>query len=280
MSKPHCFPLMIGLIAYAASVAHAESFAAGDKVVAVWSSGSYYSGTVKSIDGDQAIVAWEDGSAPSASSVSTMYRRPTSDAKPVLNAGDAGYCAFSGAAWRPCLVTELKGGQVAVMDPSSESTATLSFASIIIPTGEVADKLNASVESAKAALALRKSIQAQNPPAGDGSTAQKGDWVLALWNDGKYWEARVLERQGGAVRLLWTDGQTSDGYDVKNLVPYPSLDQSHGVKKDDVIYVKWSASPTWYVARVENVLGDDAVEVLYLDGTKGKTRRGRYLPQR
>lgn len=279
MKRSRLAPLFAALICGSAAPARAETFAPGDKVVAVWSGGSYYSGTVKSVDGDQAIVAWDDGSAPSASPIATMLHKPAADAKPALNAGDAGYCCYSGTAWSPCLVTELKSGQVVVLNPSNDQSATLGLASVLIPTGEVAQKLNASVEQAKAALALRKSIQAQKPPAGDGSGVQKGDWVLALWNDGKYWEARVLERQGAAVRLLWTDGQISDGYDLKNLVPYPSVDQAYEIKNGDVLYVKWSASPTWYVARVESALGADVIEVLYQDGSRGKTRRGRYLPQ-
>jgi len=38
----------------------------GSKVMAQWSSGSYYAGTIQSYDGTIYIVAWDDGSTPSA----------------------------------------------------------------------------------------------------------------------------------------------------------------------------------------------------------------------
>lgn len=42
-----------------------EEIKVGDKVLAVWTSGKYYVGTVKEIKADGAIIAWEDGSSPS-----------------------------------------------------------------------------------------------------------------------------------------------------------------------------------------------------------------------
>ena len=36
----------------------------GDKVMAVWRGGGYYPGTIRQIDGNQYLIAWDDGSAP------------------------------------------------------------------------------------------------------------------------------------------------------------------------------------------------------------------------
>jgi hypothetical protein len=258
--------------------AGAETFAAGDKVIALWGS-TYYSGTVNSVDGANVIVAWDDGSSPSGAPVAETMRVPEAGAKPSLKAGDAGYCNFSGTSWQPCLVTEPKASTAAVANPADGSTAELALAKIVIPTGEIAAKLAQKTAAAKAALELKQSIQAKSPPAGVGSEVQRGDWVLALWNDGKWWEARVLERQGSAVRLLWSDGSVADGISLQNVAPYPSLDTGFDLKAGDIIYVKWTSVASWYIARIDQVLGPDALKITYQDGSTGQTRRGRYLAQ-
>lgn len=43
-----------------------KEWAVGDRVLAVWSVAKFYSGTIESADGDEYIVAWDDGSDPSA----------------------------------------------------------------------------------------------------------------------------------------------------------------------------------------------------------------------
>jgi hypothetical protein len=70
----------------------------GDKVVAVWSSGSYYSGKVKSLAGDKATVAWDDGSKPSESAIATMGPEPGPGDK-VLPAQGEYVMVKSGTKW-------------------------------------------------------------------------------------------------------------------------------------------------------------------------------------
>ena len=60
----------------------------GDKVVAVWASGSYYSGKVNSLAGDKATVAWDDGSKPSESPIATMGPEPGPGDKTLPAQGD------------------------------------------------------------------------------------------------------------------------------------------------------------------------------------------------
>ena len=43
----------------------ASAFAAGDRVLAVWSKGRFYPGEVTRVDGASYTVKWDDGSAPS-----------------------------------------------------------------------------------------------------------------------------------------------------------------------------------------------------------------------
>jgi hypothetical protein len=44
----------------------AAVFAAGDRVLAVWSAGRFYPGEVTAVDGESCTVKWDDGSTPSA----------------------------------------------------------------------------------------------------------------------------------------------------------------------------------------------------------------------
>ena len=43
-----------------------KEWAVGDQVLAVWSTAKFYSGTVESVEGDEYIIAWDDGDDPSA----------------------------------------------------------------------------------------------------------------------------------------------------------------------------------------------------------------------
>jgi hypothetical protein len=43
----------------------ATSFAAGDRVLAVWSNGRFYAGEITEANGTSYVVAWDDGSEPS-----------------------------------------------------------------------------------------------------------------------------------------------------------------------------------------------------------------------
>jgi hypothetical protein len=44
----------------------ATTFAAGDRVLAVWSKGRFYAGKITEADGQAYVVAWDDGSTPSS----------------------------------------------------------------------------------------------------------------------------------------------------------------------------------------------------------------------
>jgi hypothetical protein len=44
----------------------------GDKVLAVWRGGGSYPGTIRQIDGNQYLIAWDDGSAPQLTPLSSI----------------------------------------------------------------------------------------------------------------------------------------------------------------------------------------------------------------
>lgn len=49
-----------------------KTYAVGDRVLAVWSSGRFYAGEVTKVDGDAYTVKWDDGSTPSTVEVTKI----------------------------------------------------------------------------------------------------------------------------------------------------------------------------------------------------------------
>ena len=49
-----------------------QEWSVGDRVLAVWATAKFYSGTVESIEGEEYIIAWDDGSEASAATADMM----------------------------------------------------------------------------------------------------------------------------------------------------------------------------------------------------------------
>jgi hypothetical protein len=49
-----------------------QTFAVGDRVMAVWSAGRFYPGEIASVDGTSYTVKWDDGSTPSTVEVTKI----------------------------------------------------------------------------------------------------------------------------------------------------------------------------------------------------------------
>src|SRR5689334_20775674 len=108
---------LVALVALAGTAA-AGGFAPGDKVIAEWDEGQYYSGTVKSADAKEVEVAWTDGSDPTKVPANKTFAIPA-NTKRKLKKGALGLCAYSTESrWYDCKIKKVlsTGASVAYSD--------------------------------------------------------------------------------------------------------------------------------------------------------------------
>jgi hypothetical protein len=116
--------------------------AAGQAVVAEWQDGAYYTGTVQQADRKQVVVAWTDGSEPTAVAADEVFAIPKDKKRPLRTSALA-LCAFgSGAKWHDCRIEKLTahGATVAYLDGD---TGDVGWDGVIVPTGRAAEELAA-----------------------------------------------------------------------------------------------------------------------------------------
>ncbi len=95
---------------------------AGDAVVAIWGA-SYYSGKVESVAGENAKVAWSDGSSPSDSALATMGPAPTADSALPAKDDYVIVNTSGGSSWAWGQVIAVGDGTVDVKTTSGSQTA-------------------------------------------------------------------------------------------------------------------------------------------------------------
>jgi hypothetical protein len=87
----------------------------GDKVIAEWTTNTWYEGTIDNISGSNIYVAWQDMSKPSAVNLSKVVPAPTSETKEMPKAEQ--YLLIkpdNGSRWEYAQTTKINGGNVDV----------------------------------------------------------------------------------------------------------------------------------------------------------------------
>ena len=78
---------------------------------------------------------------------------------------------------------------------------------------------------------------------------ERGDWVLARWQNGDYWFPGVVQnRDGKIVDVVYDDG-TRESVPLNRVKPY---DWTVG----SAVQCRWNAGSVWYSARIRKISGD------------------------
>ena len=101
------------------------------------------------------------------------------------------------------------------------------------------------------------------------SAQERGDWVLARWQNGDYWFPGVVQSQNGkTVDVAYDDG-TRETLPLSRVKPYNWTVGS-------AVQCRWNAGSVWYAARIKKVSGNGVkLSVVYdADGVKETLQTG------
>lgn len=85
------------------------------------------------------------------------------------------------------------------------------------------------------------------------SAQDRGDWVLARWQNGDYWFPGVVQSHNGkTVDVAYDDG-THESLPVSRVKPYDW-------RVGSAVQCRWNAGSQWYAARITNI-SDKGVKV-------------------
>ena len=114
--------------------------AIGQPVVAEWQDGAYYTGTVTSAGAKQVVVAWTDGSEPSAVTPDEAFAIPKNTRRR-LEVGALALCAYgTGSKWYDCRIAKLTAHGAAVTYLDGDE-GQVGWDGVIVPTGRAAKEL-------------------------------------------------------------------------------------------------------------------------------------------
>lgn len=101
----------------------------GEKVLAEWSTNSWWQATVQKVSGDRATVAWEDGSKPSELGPGKIVPMPTAKAEAPKSGQFLLVKPKSGSKWEYARTTSAKDGsvEIAVADGTSRTVKAGEF---------------------------------------------------------------------------------------------------------------------------------------------------------
>jgi hypothetical protein len=85
---------------------------AGDRVLAPWTSTSWYPGKVKSVSDDKVLIAWEAGMAPDEVVIDKVVPFPTADAAQAAAVNDFVLLKPAGGSWTYGQVTSVSGTSI------------------------------------------------------------------------------------------------------------------------------------------------------------------------
>lgn len=97
---------------------------------------------------------------------------------------------------------------------------------------------------------------------------QRGDWVLARWQNGPYWFPGVIEnRVGNDLTIAYDDG-TRETVASSQVRPY---DWTLGTR----VQCRWKGGSEWYAGKITAISADGiTIDVAYDDGDREQTRTG------
>jgi hypothetical protein len=104
--------------------------------------------------------------------------------------------------------------------------------------------------------------------AASASAQQRGDWVLARWQNGAYWFPGVIENRAGSNLTIAYDDGTRETVALSQIRPY---DWALGTR----VQCQWKGGTEWYSGKITAISRDGVtIDVAYDDGDREQTRTG------
>lgn len=252
--------LLVGLAACA------QPFAPGDRVAARWTE-AFYEGTVLSVDGKLVMVQW-DQAPPEKSGLPIDWVVKLGGAAPIPKAGAWVLCP-AGRHWELCLVKSVGAEKIEVSAANADGVPYRPEALMAVPAG-LADWA-AKAGPAQIRHARMLELLPLASPASAGQPVTVGQFVLARWQDGNWWEGSVKRIEGDQPVVEWLDGSAPSVRERADVAPVTRLGM--GVEEGELVVCRWKKDTRWWRATVEKVRGMN-LEGTWEDGSKGKVFAG------
>ena len=213
-----------------------KTWKAGDRVLAVWSSGKFYEGTIEEDKGDSVyIVKWDDGSEPSEVKADKIIA--------------------------------LSGGEEVVEEPVKES-AFKEGDTVAAPWG--GGQYHGTVKAVDGETVsvlytddgVTRDVEAKDLTLIKEKNWKVGDKVLAVWSSGKFYEGTIEEDKGDGVYIVkWDDGSEPSEVKADKIIALGG-EEEEGIKVGDTVAAPWGGGQ--YHGTVKAIDGE-TISVLYTD---------------
>jgi len=154
-----------------------EKIKVGERVLAVWTTGLYYEGTVEEVKTEGATIKWDDGSTPSLVAYGKIVQGfPKLEKLTYESCKGKGICAKWSGSWYEAKIINKTDNNFRVI--YSDGTE-----------GDVAAADTKELITDKTKIAVN-------------------DKVLAVWTSGMFYEGTVLKIEDAGATIKWNDGSS------------------------------------------------------------------------